>query len=194
MFKRHDRLIEPVNFVFFSEIDEGSGIRMGLPTHAYKGWKAILGILPLVFALHLASFGTAHATDLTLTIQENGVGIGIATPEATLDVNGTVWIRGGSPGNGRVLTSNASGLASWQPLPSFDLYQPSLGVRYIIATEGTYPNSRRLEDQAATANSPAPLGSGASQSTFPYVGMISLFAGTITPDGWADCDGSHFID
>jgi hypothetical protein len=32
-----------------------------------------------------------------------------------VDINGTIKITGGTPGNGKVLTSNANGLASWEP-------------------------------------------------------------------------------
>jgi hypothetical protein len=42
------------------------------------------------------------------------VGIGTATPGATLEVNGLVKISGGSPAAGKVLTSDNNGLASWQ--------------------------------------------------------------------------------
>ncbi len=42
------------------------------------------------------------------------VGIGTIFPDATLDVNGQVKISGGSPGAGKVLTSDASGLATWE--------------------------------------------------------------------------------
>jgi hypothetical protein len=41
-------------------------------------------------------------------------GIGTETPTAKLDVDGQVKIRGGSPGQGKVLTSDTGGLASWQ--------------------------------------------------------------------------------
>lgn len=41
------------------------------------------------------------------------VGIGTATPGAKLEVAGQVKITGGSPGAGKVLTSNAVGLATW---------------------------------------------------------------------------------
>lgn len=34
-----------------------------------------------------------------------------------VDINGTIKISGGSPGTGKVLTSNADGLASWQEIP-----------------------------------------------------------------------------
>jgi hypothetical protein len=41
------------------------------------------------------------------------VGIGTSSPEAQLDVNGQIKISGGDPGEGKVLTSDANGLASW---------------------------------------------------------------------------------
>ncbi|MEE4178394.1 MAG: tail fiber domain-containing protein [Bacteroides sp.] len=43
-------------------------------------------------------------------------GIGTENPSAKLEVNGQVKITGGSPAEGKVLTSDANGLASWQPL------------------------------------------------------------------------------
>jgi hypothetical protein len=48
------------------------------------------------------------------------VGIGTSSPAvgAALEVAGQVKITGGSPGNGKVLTSNAEGLASWQSPPA----------------------------------------------------------------------------
>jgi len=42
------------------------------------------------------------------------VGIGTADPGAKLEVAGQIKVTGGSPGNGKVLTSDANGLASWQ--------------------------------------------------------------------------------
>ncbi len=42
------------------------------------------------------------------------IGIGTNAPTATLDVNGSLRIRGGSPGAGKVLTSDANGNASWE--------------------------------------------------------------------------------
>ena len=40
-------------------------------------------------------------------------GIGTTTPGAKLEVAGQVKITGGVPGAGKVLTSDATGLASW---------------------------------------------------------------------------------
>jgi trimeric autotransporter adhesin len=42
------------------------------------------------------------------------IGVGVATPSANLDISGQVRIRGGLPALGKVLTSDALGLASWQ--------------------------------------------------------------------------------
>ncbi len=54
------------------------------------------------------------ANDQFLIRASGGVGIGTTSPGAKLDVNGQVKITDGSQGAGRVLTSDASGLASWQ--------------------------------------------------------------------------------
>lgn len=43
------------------------------------------------------------------------VGIGTTTPGAKLEVAGQIKITGGAPANGAVLTSDAGGLATWQP-------------------------------------------------------------------------------
>ncbi len=50
-----------------------------------------------------------------MTVLKNGnVGIGPVNPSAKLEVGGQIKITGGSPGDGKVLTSDAAGLASWQ--------------------------------------------------------------------------------
>ena len=50
-----------------------------------------------------------------MTITDSGnVGIGTASPAAKLDVAGQIKISGGSPAAGKVLTSNSSGLATWE--------------------------------------------------------------------------------
>ena len=49
-----------------------------------------------------------------LTINQGGnIGIGTTSPTAKLEVAGQVKITGGSPGTGKVLTSDAGGTASW---------------------------------------------------------------------------------
>ena len=66
--------------------------------------------------LHFAGsidWGQYNTTTPSLTISEAGVGIGTASPGAKLEVAGQIKISGGSPGAGKVLTSDASGLATW---------------------------------------------------------------------------------
>lgn len=46
------------------------------------------------------------------------VGIGTSSPGAELEVAGQIKLTGGTPGNGKVLTSDASGLGSWQNIPT----------------------------------------------------------------------------
>jgi len=42
------------------------------------------------------------------------LGLGIETPTTKLDINGQIKIHGGAPGSGKVLTSDADGLATWE--------------------------------------------------------------------------------
>lgn len=75
---------------------------------------------PIIFSkLSTATITSANVAGWTLTelmrIQNNGdVGIGTAAPWARLDVAGQVRITGGSPGLGKILVSDATGLASWE--------------------------------------------------------------------------------
>jgi endosialidase-like protein/trimeric autotransporter adhesin len=58
--------------------------------------------------------GGITAPSNALTVLKNGnTGIGTATPGAKLEVSGQVKITGGTPGAGKVLTSDAAGLATW---------------------------------------------------------------------------------
>lgn len=52
--------------------------------------------------------------DMIYLSGEGKMGVLTKTPTAELEVNGQVKITGGSPGAGKVLTSDANGLASWQ--------------------------------------------------------------------------------
>lgn len=86
-----------------------------------------------------------------------------------------ITLKGGTPGAGKVLTSDANGLASWQSLPgstaSFSDSESSASINYIIAIKG-----------------PSPTGDGGDlQGTF--LGEVKMFAGKFAPSGWAFCHG-----
>ncbi len=72
--------------------------------------------------LSIASLGTGVLTFQTnsaerVRIQSNGyVGIGTTSASQMLDVNGGIRIRGGSPGAGKVLVSDAGGTGAWTTL------------------------------------------------------------------------------
>jgi hypothetical protein len=69
----------------------------------------------LSFAANSGSFGVYGSPSITIK-PSGAVGIGTFTPTAQLEVAGQVKITGGSPGVGKVLTSDAAGLASWTTL------------------------------------------------------------------------------
>ena len=83
----------------------------------------------------------------TLLVRDDGrVGIGTSNPQATVDINnGNIKITDGNQGDGRVLTSDATGVASWQPaaLPSgavmfFTLSSCPSGWSALGAAQGRY--------------------------------------------------------
>jgi hypothetical protein len=66
--------------------------------------------------------GTAWVVNSSNVYNNGGnVGIGTTTPAAKLEVAGQVKITGGTPGAGKVLKSDANGLASWNTLTGTDV-------------------------------------------------------------------------
>lgn len=60
--------------------------------------------------------GTANnARSNAMTVLHNGsIGFGTVSPNATVDISGSFRLANGTQGSGKILTSDASGLASWQ--------------------------------------------------------------------------------
>ncbi|MGE0634809.1 MAG: beta strand repeat-containing protein [Bacteroidia bacterium] len=78
---------------------------------------------------HIYRTGTGNILSATGT---GNVGIGSSDPTSKLEVAGQIKITGGSPGNGKVLTSDANGLASWQTIS---------GTGFVLPFDQTYNNS-----------------------------------------------------
>ena len=72
------------------------------------------GIVQSKFSLY-GTLPCQISTDgMTTSYVMDNLGVGTATPSTKLDVAGSVKIADGTQGAGKVLTSNASGLATWQ--------------------------------------------------------------------------------
>lgn len=83
----------------------------------HRGLLRLLELLGPGIASYVPRF--VSATSLVQgTILDNGTNVAIGTTPgaAKLEIAGTVKITGGSPGAGKVLTSDATGLASWTSL------------------------------------------------------------------------------
>lgn len=79
-------------------------------------------------------FGTNNIEKARLT--SNGfLGIGTTVPATTLDVNGQIKIQGGTPGIGKVLTSDATGLASWTTITGVTSVNGNTGA--VTTIDGT---------------------------------------------------------
>jgi len=66
---------------------------------------------------------------ITSTLLKGNVGIGTTTPSTKLDLSGSIRIADTTQGSGKILTSDANGLASWQtPTISNALTVPASGV------------------------------------------------------------------
>ncbi len=79
---------------------------------AYGSYQMNLG--NLIFATGVDGEGS--------TLSSGNVGIGVKNPSAKLEVNGQVKISGGNPAVGKVLRSDANGLASWDSLVQNEIY------------------------------------------------------------------------
>jgi hypothetical protein len=111
--------------LLLSELDDYARISFRTMSSSAKHWVLSGWTDPTdavsQFHIHYNN-GSAGKNIITLVgdsraIFHGNVGIGTSNPGAKLDINGQIKITGGNPDVGRVLTSDASGLASWQTNP-----------------------------------------------------------------------------
>lgn len=77
------------------------------------------------YYIRMGAFSAANADAsarmciyFTEPLSTKNVGIGTQNPNAILDVNGNIKIRGGNPAPGKFLGTDDDGLAAWQTLPA----------------------------------------------------------------------------
>lgn len=115
-------LNNPQNLLHVSHLSSGATVaKFETSSETYieiKGGSRIWGLVsdnsPDVFRIRDVTMGGSGSD--RFAIDANGyVGIGITAPTTRLDVDGQIRIRGGNPGNYKVLTSDANGMGSWGP-------------------------------------------------------------------------------
>jgi hypothetical protein len=114
-----------------------------------------------------------------ITDNAGNVGIGTATPAAKLEVSGTVQMTGfkltTSPASGYVLTSDASGVGTWQPLRDCGWTDDGTVVRLTTSTDsvgiGTASPSAKLEVRGG-------IRAGANGTEFQVSTAGNITAGT----------------
>lgn len=74
---------------------------------------------------------------------------------------------------------------------AFSVTQPSLGIYFIIATQGVFPSrSRMLETEEENVDVEEPINQSHRRLGIdPFLGEIAMFAGNFPPRGWLTCDG-----
>lgn len=107
---------------------EGFGTRLGFHAQRTNGDQYLQAYIGISYPSDGMSTGGNHHSDLLFGVRAGTtipeiirivgktgyVGIHTNSPTEDLDINGTVRIRGGNPGSGKVLTSNSTGVASWE--------------------------------------------------------------------------------
>jgi hypothetical protein len=117
-------------------------------------------------------------------IVNGNVGIGTVTPGAKLEVAGQIKITGGTPGAGKVLQSDAAGLATWSasaPLYSYTETDPQVGANttsFVPRWNGTALVAGTVQDNGTNVG----IGQAAGTDKFSVTGN-SFFTGDVTVTG-----------
>jgi hypothetical protein len=130
------------------------------------------------------NYANSTARDLSLQVNGGNVGVGTSTPGAKLEVAGQVKITGGTPGAGKVLTSDATGLASWQTPTGGSGSLPSGTSGQTLRHDGTsyVSNSTLINDGTNVGVGVAAPGKKLDVSGTGGLRVSSTNAGTGTAD------------
>ncbi|MBI5045385.1 MAG: hypothetical protein HZC14_00005, partial [Candidatus Niyogibacteria bacterium] len=105
-----------------------------------------------------------------MRLKGGNVGIGTVSPEAKLEIAGQIKITGGSPGANKVLTSDSTGLATWQTPTAFSETDPKVGsltTNYVPKWNGTALANGTIFD-----NGNVGIGTVSPESKLNVVGSI----------------------
>jgi len=104
-------------------------------------------------AYNVLSLGAQGNKLLYLNGESLSVGIGTDTPQATLDVRGTLSIVDGTQGYGKFLTSDADGLATWGfPTYYIGLFPDLGGYVFYVTPDGKHGLVAATQDQISSVN------------------------------------------
>lgn len=135
----------------------------------------------------LAFLNAAGSGSANMLITDGGsVGIGTMSPGAKLEVAGQVKITGGTPGSGKVLTSDGSGLATWQA-PSSSGSTPAGSaseVQFRSSASAFGANSNFVWDNT---NGRLGIGTSTPQATLDVNGIVKLKINNTEP---VNCNGT----
>jgi hypothetical protein len=143
----------------------GAGVRMqnsnaGTDAQWFAGIPYNNGSSSTGYSIGTHASQPEYTTRSKLFIKTDGnVGIGTTSPGAKLQVSGQVKITGGSPGAGKVLTSDANGLATWEtsgygnvPVGSVIAWHKSLSGTPSLPTGWAECNGQTISDASSPYN------------------------------------------
>lgn len=172
-----------------------TGLNMGLQIKETdtvdQNWQMTVNGGALRYATLNDSLG--GASEKMVLLNNGNLGVGVTDPDARVEVSGQIKITGGTPGNGKVLTSDANGLASWQTLtpPGDNLGNHTatqnidIGSNTIVSGGGTYGLRVDNDGHVGVGIAPGyhPLRIYKNDPGSPTIQILSSTSGTGTNDG-----------
>lgn len=139
----------------------------------------------------LGNSPTLQTMSTKMTILGNGnVGIGTTTPTAKLDVAGTLKVVDGTQGVGKILTSDASGNASWQDPPSkTSAFRAGAGSQAIVGFGYTI-----VDWNSVALNDGADFSIATDRYTAPVAGLYYFETGIYFPTYTGRCHTEFYVN